>query len=95
MAISSPFICSLFAFILLLSRKPLLLFKSFTGLTLSEFNNIYEKITKRYDKHEIQRLSSKRKDRERDIGAVRPFNLDIKNKFLMFLVYYRLYITSR
>jgi hypothetical protein len=78
----------------LLSRKPLLLFKSFTGLTLSEFNNIYEKITKRYDKHEIQRLSSKRKDRERDISTCIPFNIDIKNRSLILLVYYRLYITS-
>jgi len=31
--------------------------------------------------------------RERDIGAGRPFKLDIKNRFLMLLVYYRLYIT--
>ena len=62
-------------------------------MTLSEINNIYEKITKRYDKHEIQRLSSERKDRERDIGTGRPFNLDIKNRFLMLLIYYRLYIT--
>jgi hypothetical protein len=72
-----------------------MLFKSFTGLTVVEFDNIYEKeITKRYDKHEIQRLSSKRKDiRERSTGAGRPFKLDIKNRFLMLLVYYRLYIT--
>ena len=75
-----------------LSRKPLL-FKSFTGLTVKEFDDIYNKeIIKRYDKHEIKRLS-KRKDRKRDIGAGRPFKLDIKNRFLMLLVYYRLYIT--
>ena len=36
----------------------------------------------------------KEKDsRERSIGAGRPFKLDIKNRFLMLLVYYRLYIT--
>ena len=75
-----------------LSKKPLL-FKSFTGLTIKEFGDIYDKITKRYVKHEIQRLS-KRKYRKRDIGAVgRPFTLDIKNRFIMLLVYYRLYIT--
>ena len=75
-----------------LSKKPLL-FKSFTGLDVKEFDNIYEKeITKRYHKHEIKRLS-KRKDREREIGAGRHFKLDIKNRFLMLLVYYRLYIT--
>ncbi len=62
---------------------------------MQEFNDIYEKnVTKRYAKHEIQRLSSKRKkDRERDIGAGRHFKLDVKNRFLMLLVYYRLYIT--
>ena len=40
----------------------------------------------------IQRLS-KRKNRKRDIGAGRPFKLDVKDRFLMLLVYYRLYIT--
>jgi hypothetical protein len=75
-----------------LSKKPLL-FKSFTGLTVREFDNIYNKeITKRYAKHETQRLS-KRKDRERKFGAGRPFKLDLENRFLMLLVYYRLYIT--
>src|SRR6476659_414680 len=76
-----------------LSKKPLL-FKSFTGLTVQEFNDIYKKeIVKRYDKYEIQRLSKRNKDRERNIGAGRPFKLDLKNRFLMLLVYYRLYIT--
>ena len=75
-----------------LSKKPLL-FKSFTGLTLQEFDEIYDKeITKRYVKHEIQRLS-KRKYRKRDIGAGRHFTLDTRDRFLMLLVYYRLYIT--
>src|SRR6476619_4629614 len=75
-----------------LSKKPLL-FKSFTGLTVQEFDDIYDKeITKKYDKHEIQRLS-KRKDRKRDIGAGRPFKLDLRDRFLMLLVYYRIYIT--
>ncbi|MER5176151.1 MAG: transposase family protein [Candidatus Nitrosocosmicus sp.] len=75
-----------------LSKKPLL-FKSFTGLTVKEFDGIYYKeIIKRYDKHELKRLT-KRKFRKRSIGAGRPFKLDIKDRFLMLLVYYRLYIT--
>ena len=50
-------------------------------------------ITKRYHKHEIKRLSN-RKDREREIDAIgRHFKLDTKDRFLMLLVYYRLYIT--
>ncbi len=77
-----------------LFKKPLL-FTSFTGLTVQEFDDIYEKnVTKRYAKHEIQRLSSKRKyNRERRIGAGRHFKLNLKYRFLMILVYYRLYIT--
>ena len=75
-----------------LSRKPLF-FRSFTGLAVQQFDDIYDKeITKRYTKHELQRIS-KRKDRKRDTGAGRPFKLDVKDKFLMLLVYYHLYIT--
>jgi DDE superfamily endonuclease/Helix-turn-helix of DDE superfamily endonuclease len=75
-----------------LSRKPLL-FKSFTGLTIKEFDDIYNKeIVKRYDKHEIKRLSE-RKFRKRKFGAGRHFKLNVKNRFLILLVYYRLYIT--
>jgi hypothetical protein len=59
-----------------LSKKPLL-FKSFTGLTVQEFDDIYKKeITKRYCKHELKRLS-KQKNRKRDIDAGRHFKLDI------------------
>ena len=55
-----------------------------------EFDDIYDKeIAKRYHKQEIKRLS-KRKNRERAIGAGRPFKLDVKDRFLMLLVYYRL-----
>ena len=35
----------------------------------------------------------KRKMLEKKIGAGRPFKLDVKDRFLMLLVYYRLYIT--
>ena len=49
-------------------------------------------MAKKYTKYEIQRLY-KRIGRERDVGAGRPFKLDLKNRFLMLLVYYRLYIT--
>ena len=70
-----------------LSKKPLL-FKSFTGLTIQQFDDIYDKeVAKRYDKYETQRLSKRNKDRERNVGAGRPFKLDLKNRFLMLLVY--------
>ena len=50
-------------------------------------------MAKRHARHEIKRLSYRKDRRERSIGAGRPFKLDIKNRFLMMLVYYRLYIT--
>ena len=76
-----------------LSKKPLL-FTSFTGLTVQEFYDIYENnVTKRYTKHEIQRLSKRKENRKRKIGAGRHFKLDVKNRFIILLVYYRLYIT--
>ena len=76
-----------------LFKKPLL-FKSFTGLTVQQFDNIYDKeIITRYDKHEIQRLSSKQRKSKKKHGAGRPFKLNLKDRFVMLLVYYRLYIT--
>jgi hypothetical protein len=75
-----------------LSKKPLL-FKSFTGISVKEFDDIYNKeIAKRYHDYELKRLS-KRMNRERSIGAGRHFKLEVKDRCIMLLVYYRLYIT--
>jgi Helix-turn-helix of DDE superfamily endonuclease len=62
---------------------------------VQEFDNIYNKeIVKRYVKHEIRRLSYKRKEnRKRKYGAGRHFKLNLKDRFVMILVHYRLYIT--
>lgn len=73
-----------------LSKRPSL-FKSFTGLDISEFDTISTEIESRYEEHERKRLSKRR--RQRDVGAGRPFKLKVKERFLMLLVYYRLYIT--
>jgi hypothetical protein len=73
-----------------LSRRPLL-FKSFTGLVVSEFDVISKEIESKYDEHERKRLSNRK--RERKVGAGRPFKLKARERFLMLLVYYRLYIT--
>src|SRR5205085_4484844 len=74
-----------------LSRKPLL-FKSFTGLEITEFDVISREIESKYDEHERKRLSNRK--RKRDVGAAgRPFKLKLRERFLMLLVYYRLYIT--
>ena len=71
-----------------------MLFKSFTGLTVKEFDDIYDRgISKRYGRHVIRRLSYRKDSRERFIGAGRHFQLDVKDRFLMLLVYCRLCIT--
>lgn len=76
-----------------LSRKPLL-FKSFTGLAVEQFDDIYRGIEEKYEKYEIKRLSKGKKLRqERAVDAGRPFKIDIKNRFIMILISYRLYIT--
>lgn len=47
-----------------------LLFKAFTGYTVQEFYDTYnKKIAKRYHGYELQRLSTKRNNRTRSIGA--------------------------
>src|SRR5689334_16945002 len=73
-----------------LSRKPLL-FRSFTGLEIAEFDIISKEIESKYYEHERKRLSNRK--RKRKIGAGRPFKLKVKERFVMLLVYYRLYIT--
>jgi hypothetical protein len=49
-----------------------LLFKSFTGVTVQEFDDIYDndKI-KKYHKRELQRLSNRKDNRKRKFGADR------------------------
>src|SRR6476659_6319503 len=75
-----------------LFKRPLL-FRSFTGLTVLEFDSIYIEIESKYNEHERRRCLSNRKNRQRDVGAGRPFKLKVKERFLMLLIYYRLYIT--
>ncbi|MFL6327260.1 MAG: transposase family protein [Nitrososphaeraceae archaeon] len=76
-----------------LCKKPLL-FRSFTGLTISEFDSIYGEIESKYEEHEKRRYLSNKRKRVRDMGAgSRPFKLNVRERFLMLLVYYRLYIT--
>ncbi|CAN5721079.1 hypothetical protein BH23THE1_BH23THE1_08330 [soil metagenome] len=70
-----------------------MLFKSFTGLSVKQFDDIFREIESRYDKYEIKRLSSRKERRERAVGAGRHFKLIVKDRVIMVLVYYRLYIT--
>ena len=72
--------------------KRLSLFRSLTGVEVSEFNAIYTRAQIKYVEHEQKRLS--RENRKRKVGAGHPFKLHLQERLLMFLVYYRLYITS-
>ncbi len=73
-----------------LSRRPGM-FHTFTGLTPEKFNRIYAQLEQQYPQYEQKRLT--RKERKREIGAGRPFKLQLKERMLMLLMYYRLYIT--
>lgn len=75
-----------------LSSKPHL-FKSFIGLSVQQFDDIFKEIESKYPKYEIKRLSHKKERRERSIGGGRHFKLDVRDRIIMVLVYYRLYIT--
>jgi len=69
-------------------------FKSFTGLSVNQFDDVYREIESKYPEYEVKRLSSSRKERrERAVGAGRRFKLVPKDRVIMVLVYYRLYIT--
>lgn len=66
-------------------------FRTFTGLKVEDFDDLYTKIESKYKEHEIKRLS--RKDRKNAIGQGRKFDLELIDRLLMLLVYYKLYIT--
>ena len=93
MAISYPSICSLYAFIREGIQKTTT-FQVIYRPYSTEFDDIYDKeITKRYEKYELKRLSKRKEIGKRKIGVGRPFKLDIKNRFVMLLTCYCLYIT--
>src|SRR3989337_1501235 len=74
-----------------LSKRPLI-FRSFAGLEVAEFDALNSKIKESYNAFEQKRLS--RGDRQRKIGAGHPFKLPLTDRLLMLLVYYRLYVSS-
>ena len=74
-----------------LSKKPVIL-RSFSGLEVPEFNALCSKIEGAYATFEEKRLF--RGDRKRNMGAGHPFKLQLQDRLLMLLVYYRLYVTS-
>ena len=74
-----------------LAKKPKLFIRC-TGLTVSEFNLVAGRLAKKYPRAEQKRLS--KRSRVRGIGAGRRWKLDLKNRFLLVLFYYRTYATQ-
>jgi hypothetical protein len=58
-------------------------FRSFTGLDVPEFDSVYAEVESKYD------------EKERRADGGHPFKLTLRNRLLMLLIYYRLYVTSR
>lgn len=64
-------------------------FKTFTGLTVEEFDKLYSIVKDKYKEHEKKRLD--RKGRKKVVGQGRKFDLSLKDRLLMLLFYYRSY----
>jgi hypothetical protein len=67
-------------------------FRSFTGLRVNEFDSVLSAVEEVYPSIEERRLS--KDERQREIGAGHPFKLPLRDRLLMLLTYYRLYVTS-
>jgi hypothetical protein len=74
-----------------LAKKPTV-FRNFSGLELTEFDALTLKLNEKYPTFEQKRLA--RGDRKRQIGAGHPFKLSLADRFLMLLMYSRLYVSS-
>jgi hypothetical protein len=74
-----------------LSINPVV-FKSFSGMEVHEFDALDSEIREKYPSYEQRRLS--RADRKRQIGAGHPFTLSLTDRLIMLLLYYHLYVSS-
>lgn len=78
--------------IMKLLRKHPTLFHRFTGMDISQFDELMVKLLPVYNKNEKKRL--KRKLRQRAIGGGSQFNLSLEERLIMLLFYYRVYMTQ-
>ena len=76
-----------------ISEKPEI-FRSFTGLEVSEFDSVCEEVESSYYDYERERLSQREDRKRRRVGAGRPFKLSLEDRLLMLLLYYRLYVST-
>lgn len=66
-------------------------FRRLTGITPEKFDEVMRKLTPRYDAWNANRLG--RAGRKREVGGGRKFSLELEDRFLMLLLYYRTYVT--
>ena len=67
-------------------------FRSFTGLSVVEFDQLLAELTPLYESSLSETKS--RPDRRRALGAGRPFSLALPERLLMCLMYLRLYVSQ-
>ena len=73
----------------LLSKKPQL-FKSFFGITVTEFDELHHKLGPVWAGNEINRLSQRQ--RQRAVGGGSDYKLDLCGRLLMTLMWLKLYL---
>jgi hypothetical protein len=74
-----------------LVRKPRV-FKSITGLSIAEFNQLYQKFAPTWVEHERERLEYPH--RKRAIGGGRKYSLKLKDQLVMVTCWLRLYLNT-
>ena len=73
-----------------LRRRPAA-FRNLTGLSVEEFDTLYEELADKIDRYDESRLN--RKDRERAIGGGGQYQHDARNRLLMAMIWLRVYPT--
>jgi IS5 family transposase len=74
-----------------LKRKPRA-FRSITGMSITEFDELYQRLIPAWARSERERLS--RPDRQRAVGGGHPYSLGLKERLLMTAVWLRLYLST-
>ncbi len=67
-------------------------FRSITGMSISEFDELYQKLIPVWVRSERERLD--RPDRRRAIGGGHPYALKLRERLLMTAVWLRLYLST-
>jgi IS5 family transposase len=74
-----------------LKQKPRA-FRSLTGMSITEFDELFQKLIPVWARSEHERLS--RPDRKRAVGGGHPYRLRLKERLLMTTVWLRLYLST-